>query len=102
MEDESKDYVMINTHRGLFRCNPLPFGVLSAPGIFQHAMEALLQGIRNLVVYIDDILVTGTTEKVHLNTLNVGPKSSEKGRVALEGKQVPFYVTISGIFRAQN
>ena len=32
--DESKDYVMINTHQGLFRYNHLPFGVSSAPGIF--------------------------------------------------------------------
>ena len=33
-------------------------------------METLLQGNQNVVVYIDDILVTGTTEEVHLNTLN--------------------------------
>ena len=33
-------------------------------------METLLQGIQNVVVYIHDILVTGTTEEVHLNTLN--------------------------------
>ena len=33
-------------------------------------MEILLQGIHNVVVYLDDILDTGTTEEVHLNTLN--------------------------------
>ena len=70
LDNESKDYVVINTHRGLFRYNRLPFGVSSAPGIFQRAMETLLQGIQNVVVYIDDILVTGTMEEVHLNTLN--------------------------------
>ena len=29
-----------------------------------------LPGHSNVVVYIDNILVTGTTEEVHLNTLN--------------------------------
>ena len=33
-------------------------------------MEILLQGILIVVVYIDDILVTETTEEVYLNTLN--------------------------------
>ena len=37
LEDDSKDLVVINTHRGLFRYTRLPFGVSSAPGIFQRA-----------------------------------------------------------------
>ena len=54
------------THQQLL----LPLGVSSVPGIFQHTMKTLLHGIQNVVVYIDDILVTGITEEVHLNTLN--------------------------------
>ena len=56
----------------------MPFGVLSAPGIFQHTMETFLQAIQNVVIYIDDILVTGTTEEVHLNTLNEALHRLEK------------------------
>ena len=71
LDDERvKNYVMTNTHRGLFRYNSLPFGVSSAPGIFHRTKEILLLGIQNVVVYIDDILVIGTTEEVHLDTLN--------------------------------
>ena len=70
LDDESKDYIVINTPLGLFRHYHSPFEVSSASEIFQRAMEPLLQGIQNVVVYIDDILVTGTTDKVHLNTLN--------------------------------
>ena len=44
-EEESRKYVVINTHKGLFRYNRLPFGVSSAPGIFQRVMESLLNGI---------------------------------------------------------
>ena len=70
LDDQSKQYVVINTHRGLFRYTRLPFGISSAPGIFQHVMECLLHDIPNVVVYIDDILVTGSTEEEHLKSLD--------------------------------
>ena len=34
LDDESKRYTTINTHKGLFQYNRLPYGILSAPGIF--------------------------------------------------------------------
>ena len=69
LDAESKKYVVINTHKGLFRYTRLPYGVSSAPGIFQKAMESLLQGIPKVTVYLDDILVTGTSEEEHLQSL---------------------------------
>ena len=45
LDEASCPYVRINTHKGLFRYNQLPFGVSSAPAIFQRIMETLLQGI---------------------------------------------------------
>ena len=70
LEEDSKKYVVINTHRGLFRYNRLPFGVSSAPGIFQRVMECLLKGIPGVIVYLDDILVTGPSDEQHLATLD--------------------------------
>ena len=49
----------------------LPYGVSSAPGIFQRLMENVLQDIPNMIVYIDDILVTGANEEEHLKTLSL-------------------------------
>ena len=69
LEEEPKEYVVINTHKSLFRYNRLSYGVLSAPGIFQRYMENLLQGIPNVVVYLGDILIMGKTESEHLSTL---------------------------------
>ena len=66
LDTESRKYVVINTHKGLFHYTHLPYGISSAPGIFQKAMESLLQGITHVTVYIDDILIMGETESDHL------------------------------------
>ena len=70
LDEESRHYVTINTHKGLFRYTRLPFGVASAPSIFQRVMENLLQGIQGVCVYIDDILITGSTEAAHVHNLS--------------------------------
>ena len=41
LDDDSKEIVTINTHKGLFSYQCLPFGVPSAPGIFQRIMETI-------------------------------------------------------------
>ncbi|CAC5398917.1 unnamed protein product [Mytilus coruscus] len=69
LDEESRKYVTINTHKGLYQYNLLPFGVSSAPGIFQRTMENLLQGIPRVVVRVDDILITGSSKSEHLNNL---------------------------------
>ncbi|CAF4430287.1 unnamed protein product, partial [Rotaria magnacalcarata] len=42
LDDDSKELLVINTHKGLFRFNRLPFGVASAPSIFQKIMDQML------------------------------------------------------------
>ena len=66
LDEESKKFVVINTQKGLFRYTRLPYGISSAPGIFQQVMEGLLQGIEGIIVYIDDMLVSGATAEEHL------------------------------------
>ena len=44
LDDKSKELVTINTHKGLFQYNRLPFGVASEPAVFQRCMESLFQG----------------------------------------------------------
>lgn len=70
LSEESNCYMTINTHKGLFQYNWMPFGVHSAPAIFQRAMEGLLSDISSTVVYIDDILITGKDEEEHLRNVD--------------------------------
>ena len=71
LDDESKEYTVINTHRGLFMYNRLCFGVSCAPGIFQRVMEQLLKDIPGVLCYLDDILVSGSNANEHDNRLKL-------------------------------
>ena len=69
LDERSQEFVTINTHRGLYRYNRLPFGVASAPAVFQQLMEKVLQGLPGVVCYIDDVLVTGRNDEEYLRNL---------------------------------
>ncbi|XP_049524460.1 uncharacterized protein K02A2.6-like [Dermacentor silvarum] len=70
LQDASRKYVTISTTLGLFQYTRLPFGVASAPAIFQREMDNLFRGMRHVAVYLDDILVTGTDDGDHLQNLH--------------------------------
>ena len=65
LSPEARSLTTINTHRGLFQYNRLCFGIASAPGIFQRAVEELLRGIPGVCVFLDDILVSGSSPGEH-------------------------------------
>ncbi|XP_055331222.1 uncharacterized protein K02A2.6-like [Paramacrobiotus metropolitanus] len=78
LDDESEQLVVINTHKGLFRYNRLPFGVASGPSIFQQIIERILQDCEGVPVYIDDIIVTGKTDEEHQRNLEAVLERLEK------------------------
>ncbi len=69
LDEESQKLLSINTHKGLFKYKRLPFGVSSAPAIFQKIMDQVVQGLTGVACYLDDIIVTGRTEEEHLKNL---------------------------------
>ena len=69
LDDESRKLVTINTHQGLYQYTRVPFGISSAPALFQKIMDTILQGVPNTICYLDDILVTGKNETEHLRNL---------------------------------
>lgn len=69
LDDAPMPYVTVNTHQGLYQYARLPFGVASAPAIFQRLMDTMLQGVPGVICYIDYILVTGANEEEHLHNL---------------------------------
>jgi len=69
LDAQSQNFVVINTHKGLFHFTWLPFGISSAPGIFQKIMETLLRGIPGVSVFIGNILISYETQAEHLESL---------------------------------
>ena len=61
LDHDSRKYVTINTHKGLYCYSRLPFRIASAPAIFQRAMDSILQGIPRVLCYLDDIGHTTST-----------------------------------------
>ena len=66
VEDECRKLLTINTHKGLYQFNRLPFGVASAPAIWQRTMEQVLQGIPHTQCMLDDILVAGGQDHLEI------------------------------------
>lgn len=58
----SQELLTINTIFGLYRYTRLPFGVSSAPSIFQQEMDKLLSGLSRVHCYLDDIIIGGKNE----------------------------------------
>ena len=80
MDESSKELVTINTPKGLYQYQRLPFGVKSAPGIFQETMDNLTSGLKGCAAYLDDVIVTGTTLEEHnMNVFELFKRISDFG-----------------------
>ncbi|XP_062714282.1 uncharacterized protein K02A2.6-like [Aedes albopictus] len=65
VDDDSKQLLTINTHRGLFRFNRLAPGVKSAPGAFQQLMNSTIADLEGVESFLDDVLVFSKTQEEH-------------------------------------
>jgi len=69
LDEASSKMVVINTHRGLYQYRRLPFGLSSAPAIFQKIIDQTVADIPGVVCYLDDLVVTGKTDREHILNL---------------------------------
>ena len=66
LDKESCKFVTINIHKELYQYTCLPFGIASAPAMFQRVMDTVLQGLEGIACYIDNIILTGKIDEEHL------------------------------------
>lgn len=69
LSPQAQKLTTINTSKGLFMYTRLVYGLANAPAIFQRAIENLLAGIEGVAVFLDDVCLTGASEKEHLSRL---------------------------------
>ncbi|CAG9135829.1 unnamed protein product [Plutella xylostella] len=90
LNEKSKTYCTIVTHRGMFTYNRLPFGVKCAPSKFQRIMEKLFR-IPYVAIYLDDVVITGDDDDDHLcRLMEVFRILSESG-LRVEPKKCSFF-----------
>jgi len=65
LDYESSLLTTFNTPIGRYRWLRLPFGIKSAPEIFQRIMDTMLEGIDGARAVMDDILIAGRTMHEH-------------------------------------
>lgn len=65
LDPDSRKLTTFITPMGRFCFRRLPFGISSAPEIFQRLMSTLLKDHEGVVVVMDDVLVYGSNEEEH-------------------------------------
>ena len=72
LDEQSKEYTAFTTPHGHWQFNVLSFGLKNAPAAFQRGMRDLLIEFpwKKVIVYVDDILIMGSTFEEHLTLVS--------------------------------
>ena len=62
MENKFKEVTTINTQIGLLKWKRMTSGIKTASAIFQRGIEQVLEDIKKMVCYQDDICIEATNE----------------------------------------
>ena len=91
MSEADKEKTAFACHRGLFEFNVMPFGLMSAPAVFQELMSIVLQGLSDFsTAYLDDILIFSETLEQHLTHIQTVFDRLRKHGLKLKLKKCSF------------
>lgn len=93
LSPESRSLTTFLTPWGRFRFLRLPFGISSAPEIFQRTMEKILQDLKGVICMMDDVLVFGNTPDEHWQRLKLVLERIESYGMTLKKEKCEFGVT---------
>ncbi|KAF9761018.1 Enzymatic polyprotein [Nosema granulosis] len=74
-----------------YRYKRVPFGIKSAPKLFQRTINKILEGIDNCIIYIDNIVIYGSNELKHNTTLIEVLKRLRKYEVKINFDKSKFF-----------
>ncbi|CAB4043873.1 Hypothetical predicted protein, partial [Paramuricea clavata] len=86
--EETRKYLTINTHKGLFQYQRLVFDVTSSPAIWQRAMDQVLHGLPGTQYILDDMIITRKSNEVHLERLEEVLKRLQEAKVVFCGHEI--------------
>ena len=73
----------IVTPFGAYYFNRVPFGISSAPNSYQKAMSAIFEGIQDLFIYMDDLLIYSKSQEDHEKTVEEVLKRLHENGIAI-------------------
>uniref|UniRef100_A0A3P9QH08 ribonuclease H n=1 Tax=Poecilia reticulata TaxID=8081 RepID=A0A3P9QH08_POERE len=90
LDTKSRKLTTFITPIGRFCFRRLPFGITSAPEIFQRQLSTLLNDHEGVVVVMDDILIYGQTKEEHDSHLNAVLKTIKNSGLKLNKAKCHF------------
>ena len=87
---ESRPLTAFLTPFGRYCFNKLPFGISSAPELFQRRMSQILEGLEGVLCQMDDVLIFGCDKAQHDERLIAAMKRIEAAGVTLNSEKCEF------------
>lgn len=93
LEGSSREYTAFTTDQGTFQWKVLPFGLNIAPNSFCRMMALAFSGVtpQRAFMYMDDIIVIGSSERNHLQNLGKMFDICERYNLKLNPNKCSFF-----------
>jgi len=93
LSKESARLTTFITPYGRYCFNRLPFGISSAPELFQRRMSTALEGLEGVVCLMDDILIHGKSKEEHDKRLLTTLERLQRHGITLNKEKCSFATT---------
>lgn len=90
LDEESSNYTAFGTPFGRYKFLRLPFGIKSAPEVFQKRNYEIFGDLDGVGLYFDDLIITGKDEKEHDANLKTVLERALKYNVKFNSSKIQF------------
>lgn len=87
LDDSTSRICTFATPFGRYRFLRLPFGISSASEVFQKTLNEIFESLPGIRVYVDDILVWGTSREQHDRCLKSALEAAKRAGLALNAEK---------------
>lgn len=93
LDEISSNLCTFNSPFGRYRFNRLPFGIISAPEVFQKRNQKLFGDIRGVEIYFDDLIIAGKDAEEHDRILKQVLDRAKDNNIKFNPEKFQFKVT---------
>ena len=90
LDEESKPLTAFSSHSEHLEFQVMPFGLTSAPLTFMRLMMSVLGEIKNVFVYLDDVIIFSKDVDSHLETLRIVLERFKEAGLKIKAKKCQF------------